>query len=357
LAQDPRRILIVRLSALGDVVMASGLIPALRARYPQAELHWVCEAACVPLLRHNPRLASVIVWPRQEWEQLARARRYLALWGAIRAFRAQLRALRFDLVLDAQGLLKSALIAWLTGAPRRVGLIAREGSRWLVHEVATPPAGADPVMGSEYRYLARWLGALEGSFQPDLAVGEAPRSQAREVLAQAVAGAAAGPRPLTAIAALAPFTTRPQKHWVDAHWQALFEQLLARGLRPVVLGGPADREAAQRLVAAVPGAISLAGALRLDESAALIAEAQLLIGVDTGLTHMGSALGVPTVALFGSTCPYRQGPTPRTQVMYDALPCSPCRRRPTCGGAYTCMRELTPERVMPVALTLLQGAP
>lgn len=356
-APDPRRILIVRLSALGDVVMASGLIPALKARYPQAQLHWVCEAACVPLLRHNPRLDGVIVWPRQEWEQLLRARRYLALWRAVRAFRAQLRALRFDLVLDGQGLLKSALIAWLTGAPRRVGLIAREGGRWLVHEVATPVAGADPVMGSEYRYLARWLGAPEGSFQPDLAVGEEPRARARAVLAQEVAGAPPPAVAPTGLAALAPFTTRPQKHWVDEHWRQLCRQLLARGLRPVVLGGPADREAAQRLVAGLPGVVSLAGQLRLDESAALIADAQLLIGVDTGLTHMGSALGVPTVALFGSTCPYRQGPTPRTQVLYDALPCAPCRRRPTCGGAYTCMRGLTPPRVMAAALGLLQRAP
>lgn len=357
MAPQPRRILIVRLSALGDVVMASGLIPALRARYPQAELHWVCEAACVPLLRHNPRLASVIVWPRQEWQALLRARRYLALWRAIGAFRAQLRALRFDLVLDCQGLLKSALIAWLTGAPRRVGIIAREGGRWLVHEVVTPVAGADPVMGSEYRHLARYLGAPQGSFQPDLAVGDEPRSRAREALAQEAAGTPSAPQPLTAVAALAPFTTRPQKHWVDEHWRDLCQRLIARGLRPVILGGPSDQEAALRLVAGLPGVVSLAGKLRLDESAALIADAQLLIGVDTGLTHMGSALGVPTVALFGSTCPYRQGPTPRTRVLYDALPCSPCRRRPTCGGAYTCMRGLTVDRVMPVALGLLQGAP
>ena len=124
----PRRILIVRLSALGDIVMASGLIPALRTLYPQAELSWVCEAVCVPLLRHNPSIKQVIVWPRGEWEALLKAKRYMALWRAVRTFRARLRAEQFDLVLDAQGLLKSGLIAWLTGAPRRVSIIAREGS-------------------------------------------------------------------------------------------------------------------------------------------------------------------------------------------------------------------------------------
>ena len=105
----PRRILIVRLSALGDIVMASGLIPALHTRYPEAELSWVCEAGCVPLLRHNPRIKQVIVWPRGEWEALLKAKRYMALWRAVRTFRARLRTEQFDLVLDAQGLLKSGL--------------------------------------------------------------------------------------------------------------------------------------------------------------------------------------------------------------------------------------------------------
>lgn len=347
----PRRILIVRLSALGDIVMASGLIPALKTRYPEAEISWVCEAGCVPLLKHNPRLKDVIVWPRAEWTQLLKARRYLALWREVRRFRAMLKARQFDLVLDGQGLLKSGLVAWFTAAPRRVSIIAREGSHRLMHEVVTPPPGADPVMGSEYRYLAHYLGAPHGSFVHDLAVGVEPQARARAALADARGSATVRP-----LAVLAPFTTRPQKHWVESHWTELGQQLHAQGWQPVVLGGPADREAAARIVAGHPELLSLAGALKLDESIALIAEAGLLVGVDTGLTHMGTALRVPTVALFGSTRPYLQGPTPRTQVMYDALPCSPCRRRPTCDGAYTCMKQLTVPRVLQVAQQVTQAS-
>ncbi|MBH2015132.1 MAG: lipopolysaccharide heptosyltransferase I [Burkholderiales bacterium] len=358
-APSPRRILIVRLSALGDIVMASGLIPALKARYPEAELSWVCEAGCVPLLQHNPQLKQVIVWPRAEWTALLKARRHLALWREVRAFRTRLRAEHFDLVLDCQGLLKSGLIAWFTGAPRRVSIIAREGSHHLVHEVVTPPPGADPVMGSEYRFLAHHLGAPAGSFVHDLAVGEAPRSRAHATLAEALDQAGLRTDPARPLVILAPFTTRPQKHWVEGNWGELAGQLLERGLQPVILGGPADRDAAGRIAASRVGLLNLAGRLKLDESVALIAEAQLLIGVDTGLTHMGSALRVPTVALFGSTRPYREGPqraghTPRTRILYDALPCSPCRRRPTCNGAFTCMTQLTVERVRDAATTLLE---
>jgi heptosyltransferase I len=355
-APEPRRILVVRLSALGDIVMASGLIPALKARFPEAEISWVCEPVCAPLLKHNPRLKQVIIWPRGEWQALLKAKRYGDLWRAVKAFRAQLRAEHFDLVLDGQGLLKSGLVAWFTGAPRRVSIIAREGSHRLVHEVVTPPPGADPVMGSEYRYLAHYLGAPQGSFVHDLAVGAAQQTRAREVLQerlQASRGDAWQARPLVV---LAPFTTRPQKHWVEAHWSQLAAQLLARGLQPVVLGGPADREAAERICAGNAQLINLAGALKLDESVALIADARLLIGVDTGLTHMGSALRIPTVALFGSTRPYREGPTPLTRILYDNLPCSPCRRRPTCNGAFTCMTQITPQRVLEAGLGQMEMA-
>lgn len=353
----PRRILIVRLSALGDIVMASGLIPALKQQYPEAEISWVCEAVCAPLLRHNSRLKQVIIWPRGEWQALFKAKRYVALWRAVRAFRAQLRAEQFDLVLDAQGLLKSGLIACFTGAPRRVSIIAREGSHRLVHEVVTPPPGADPVMGSEYRYLAHYLEAPQGSFVHDLAVGHEQAARIQVVLQQALSDAWQGEPPIRPLVVLAPFTTRPQKHWVESNWTELAQALLKQGLQPVLLGGPADHDAAARICGSLPQCLNLAGQLKLDESVALIAQAQLLIGVDTGLTHMGSALRIPTVALFGSTRPYREGPTARTRILYDALPCSPCRRRPTCNGAFTCMTQLTTARVLDAALGQLETMP
>ncbi|MEY4764598.1 MAG: hypothetical protein RI907_1271 [Pseudomonadota bacterium] len=343
-AQAPRRILVVRLSAIGDIVMASGLIPALRARYPQAEISWICEAGCAPLLKHNPTLKDVIVWPRGEWEALKKAKRWGELWRAVRGFKAMLRAREFDLVLDGQGLLKSGLMAWFTGAPRRVSIIAREGSHLLAHEVVTPPATDRPVIGSEYRFLAHHLGAPEGSFQLNLAVGDAPLARARSAVAAASA-------PLVA---LCPFTTRPQKHWVESHWAELAQALCKRGFQPVLLGGPADVAAAGRIAEAAPGLLNLVGQLKLDETVAAISLCQRLIGVDTGLTHMGTALKVPTLALFGSTRPYLQGQAPTTHVLYDAMACSPCRRNPTCDGRFDCMKQFTVQRVLDAALALPQ---
>jgi heptosyltransferase-1 len=345
-----RRILVIRLSAIGDVVMASGLIPALKTLWPQAHLAWLVEPAAAPLLAHNPRLDELIVWPRGSWQRLARERRFGALWQEFGALRRRLRAGRYELVLDVQGLLKSAVWSWSSGAPRRISLIGREGSHRLATERFVPPAepGSRPI-GAEYRHLARHLGAPDDAFRLDLAVGAAPRTVARARLAAAGVGGLLPSRH----AVLCPFTTRPQKHWFADRWQALARRCLAAGLTPVLLGGPADREAAARIAAGVPGLVDLAGALALDESVAAIAEASLLVGVDTGLTHMGTALDVPTVALFGSTRPYLDAGTPLTTVLYEHLFCSPCRRHPTCGGRYDCMRAFEAERVFAVAEEML----
>ena len=375
-APAPRRILIVRLSALGDIVMASGLIAALHALHPQAEISWLCEPACAPLLTHNPRLKQVLIWPRQEWQAHWRAKAYGRLVKSVLAMRRQLREQSFDWVLDAQGLLKSGLLSWMTAAPRRVSIIAREGSHIFFHERVTPPPGADPVMGSEYRFLAQYLGASGYDF--DLAVGQSALVRAKAALQQALPlgpERTHGPSPLAAsclpsrsaasgtqarvafgqrpLVALCPFTTRPQKHWVQGNWIALGRDLHRAGLQPIILGGPGDQAGASQLTQGHPELVSLVGQLRLDESVALISLCQLLIGVDTGLTHMGTALGIPTLALFGSTRPYLQGPSASTRVLYDGLPCSPCRRRPTCGGAFTCMSDLDASRVRDEALALL----
>ena len=348
---DRPRILIVRLSAIGDVVMASGLIPALRARWPQAHLAWLVEPAAAPLLAHNPRLDELIVWPRGEWRQLWRTHRYATLFRRFLALRRRLRSGRFDLALDTQGLLKSGVWSWISGAPRRISLIGREGSQYLATEQVNRPdeSGVRRRMGSEYRVLARHLGAEDASFQPDLAIGPAVREAARAAVRARLPSTSVGVR----YAVLCPFTTRPQKHWFEDRWVALAERCHDSGLVPVLLGGPGDREAAARIAAAFPGLVNLTGTLKLDESVAVIADAALLVGVDTGLTHMGSALDVPTVALFGSTCPYIDPGVPRSTVLYEKLACSPCRRNPTCNGRYDCMRALDVEHVHSEALRMM----
>ncbi len=340
------RILIVRLSALGDVVMASGLIPALRVRHPDAHLAWLTEPAAAPLLRHNPRLDELLVWDRPTWKAWWKAGNYAQLRRTSRIFRASLRERRFDLVLDVQGLLKSGLCAWWSRAPRRVALHPREGSQWLATESLQHSPGPHPLIGSEYRQLAQYLGAPAQAFHLDIAIGQEPAQAAERALR---AAGIEGPYTV-----LAPFTTRPQKHWFEDRWAQLAARWRVQGLRCVVLGGPGDLEAASRICRGSPHIVNLAGQLPLDVSAAVIEKAALLVGVDTGLTHLGSALRVPTLALFGSTCPYADAGVPSTRILYHQLPCSPCHRHPTCGGRFDCMRAHTVDDVFHAGREVLE---
>ncbi|KAB2967136.1 glycosyltransferase family 9 protein [Zoogloea sp.] len=340
------RILIVRTSAIGDVVFASALPGAIRRAHPDAHIAWLVEPGIHELLLPDPAIDEVITWSKAEWVKLWKSGRKLELLGRVRQLRRELRARRFDVAVDLQGLLKSGFLTWLSGAPRRVGLGSKEGSQWLMSEVI-PRGGEKARIGSEYQYLAQQMGFDAGDFLPTLTV--APETEAAVAARLQAHGLQAG-----RFAVFAPFTTRPQKHWFEDAWQALAPQLVeATGLTPVILGGPADQPAAARIAAADPRIVNLAGQTRLPEAAAVIARAALLIGVDTGLTHMGTALARPTVAIFGSTCPYQNTGRPTGSVIWLGMECSPCRRRPTCGGQFTCLRDITPQRVLQQAQAML----
>jgi heptosyltransferase-1 len=347
---SPQRILLIRLSAIGDIVMASPLIKALRGRYPQARLAWLVQPEVRELLERNTELDQLIVWPRNDWRRLWREHRYRALWREVRAFTRQLRAFDADLAIDLQGLLKSGLWARLSGAPERIGLGSREGSQHLMTRVL--PRGGDPGrISSEYLFLAEQLGLPTATFAMDIALAAEDRDFARGFMLDH--DLAAG------YAVLCPFTTRPQKHWFEERWVRLAPRLEAElGLKVLMLGGPGDRAAAERIAAASAGRlVDAVGQTRLRQAAALIRQARLLIGVDTGLTHMGIAFGTPTLALFGSTLPYSNTTRGNARVLYHRLPCSPCRRNPVCRGEFTCMQLISEDEVLAAARDVLAARP
>ncbi len=143
-----------------------------------------------------------------------------------------------------------------------------------------------------------------------------------------------------------PFTTRPQKFWVNEYWMELAHHIGNMGYTVVLLGGPGDRHMVEKIFPNLSGIVDLVGKLGLTESIGVIEKSTAIIGVDTGLTHAGMLLQKPTIAIFGSTCPYLETEFEKGVVLYDKLDCSPCKRNPTCNGDITCMRRLTPDRVI-----------
>ena len=328
---EPKRVLIIRLSAIGDVVFASPLVAACRKRYPSTEIDWLAEGVVRPLLTDLPGLTQVVLWPRQEWQDLWREKRIFALLRAVMAFRQKLRERNYDLVIDAQGLVKSAFLSWLTGSPQRIGFKSKEPNGVFLTQRFDK--SITPRISSEYLALADTLGWDTSNFEMVLGLSELDNKRSIDIA------------PQEAYVVIAPFTTRPQKHWTHAHWRALIEQLVNAGHRVACLGGPADREEAATLLEGLT-VMNWVGAYPLGVSAGLVKQSSGVIGVDTGLTHMGIAAGVPTVALFGSTCPYLETGRDNVRVIYHGLECAPCRRSPTCGGRFDCMVGITAEEAL-----------
>lgn len=342
---DVRKILVVRLSARGDLVFASPLAGALRGRYPDAHIAWAAEERTADVIRHNPHLDEVIVWERAAWKQMARSGRWSALCGAAMDFFGGLRDRRFDVAIDAQGLLRSGLLAFLSGAPVRIGLGSREGSRLLMTRVVEH--GGDPRrFASDNLHLAEMLGLDTGSFAPEIPRGAAELAMVERVVQREGLGAG--------FVAVCPFTTRFHKHWFEDRWAVLIGRIRERtGLGVVLLGGPADRAAADRILQRVPEPpagdvplVDLVGATTLGEASAVVSRCRVLVGVDTGLSHMAHAYGRPTVLIFGSHTPYTIPPGPEATILHSGRPCSPCRGKLVCDGRIDCMDDIAVAEVL-----------
>lgn len=340
----PRAILLVRLSARGDVLLASPVVEALRSRYPKAHIAWVVESHARSMIEHHEGLDEVIVWDRAAWKRMIRAGRWGALWRAFRELRARLRAPGFDIALDLQGLLRSGWVAWLSGARVRIGLGSKEGS-WVLMTGTVPRHGTAPGSTSlQYPYFADALGLAGEALALRLVLGDEEEDFAARFIAEH--GLEGG------YAALAPFTTRPQKHWFEDRWGKVAGRIRDElGLPVVILGGPADREAGRRIAGAEspPRVIDLTGRTRLGEAAAVVRHAGLFLGVDTCLSHVSVAFRRPSVLLFGSNIPYREAPHARARIALELQPCAPCGNRPTCDGAFWCMQALGVDEVFDLA--------
>jgi heptosyltransferase-1 len=333
-----KRILIIRPSAIGDIVMASPMISILRQAYPKAHIAWLAEPHLKDLLRHNTDLDTVICWPKSWWEKLFKQGSFLKLAHEIEQFRRELQRNRFDLVLDAQGLLRSRFLAWLSGAEERIGFGSREPGKFLMTRIMSK-GPSNKRMSSEYYHLMNEIGISHAFCRPKIAISRQDQQYGDAKLI------AAGIEKRYAV--FCPFTTRPQKHWLEERWVELARLLKERfNLPSIILGGPNDRDAAQSIQTLSREIIyNFTGTTTLGQSAALIKRATVIIGVDTGLTHMGGAFNRPTVALFGSTCPYLRTVNDMTTVIYHKHPCSPCKRNPVCDGKFDCMRSIDVDQV------------
>jgi lipopolysaccharide heptosyltransferase I len=331
---DARRVALIKPSALGDIVHSLPVLSALRQRFPDAHITWIVNRGYRALLEGHPDLDQIIAFERSA----VRSGFGAMLRTALR-FVGDLRAHRFDLVIDLQGLLRTGLMTLATGARRRVGLAsAREGASWAYTDrVAVPRADMHAV--DRYWLVAQALGVPSQQIQFRVPITAAAGQWALGQLQE-------WPRPWIMVGVGARWLT---KRWPAAHFGALVHRAQRRfGGTAVFVGGPEETPLARQTAALLRGPVcDLTGKTSLPELAAVLSLADVMIANDTGPLHLAVALGRPVVAPFlctqvGLTGPYARPQSAVATTVY-------------CAGSLLkrcdrldCMNELTPARLWPV---------
>jgi len=336
----PQRILIIKPSALGDVVHTLPVLRLLRRRYPQSHIAWMINPSFAGLIDGHPDLSEVI---RFERAQFGESLRSLPAARQLRDFLRGLRRHEFDLVLDLQGLFRSAWLAWETRAAVRVGFSnARELAPFFyTHRVPIRDTEVHAV--ERYLEMARAVGCDDQPAEFDFAIGQDDRRicdgpEFDSLLATSGTAARRSGDAARRYAVLLPGTNWPTKQWPIEHFAAIVEPLKRRFGLPSVVAGTRDAPM-------LSGAVDLRGRTTLKQLVALIEKATLVIANDTGPMHIAAALGRPMIALFGPTNPLRTGPYRRLDtVLRVQMPCAPCYSR-KCSHR-SCLKWLTPDMVL-----------
>ena len=345
-----RHILVIKPSSLGDVTHALPVLNGLRRRYPDAKIGWLISTSCRELLEGHPFIDELIPFDRRRYGQMSRSIRATA---EFMEFVHGLRARRFDLVIDLQGLFRSGFLAWASGAATRIGFARAREFAWMFYTHRIAPGDPDEHAVTKNFRVAALLGFEHVPITFGLHVQPAGRAKVRALLAEG--GLVTGER----YAVVAPGARWETKRWPAANMGIVAMHLRARhGLRIVLAGGP-DEAADCKAVQAVAGepVVNLCGRTGLRDLVALIDGAAILISNESGPMHIAAALGRPVVGVVGPTNPRRNGPySPNSRIVQAGRECSPCylRKRSQCPHDLACMTTVGPDRVMQAADELLR---
>ena len=351
-------ILIIKTSAIGDVIHTLPSLWSLRAHFPEAHITWLVEESAADLVIGHPALNRVLVARRKAWMNDLRAGRlWRALAGALRFVR-ELRETRYDLVIDFQGLLKSAIWVVLARGTRKAGF-----GRGMEHAEYSYLALNEriPAVDMNQHAIDRSLLLLKGIGVPaaDLryTLAESPQHESEAMALLRGCGVNGEDR----LVAINPMARWPTKLWEPEHFAALAERLESEDIRVVFTGSREDTPALDQIGRFMTRLYRrLDGKTSLHTLAALYRRAQVVVTTDSGPMHLAAAVGTPVVALFGPTAPWRTGPYGGNHVVLRMdLACSPCFKKQCLTTLYedrACMRRLSVDRVADAVLQKITPA-
>ena len=368
------RILLIKPSALGDVVHTLPVLVKLRARYPQAQIDWLITPENAEIVRYHPALSNVVLFARRDFSKRGRRwRAFLSFFDLLK----QVRSAKYELIVDMHGQVRSAFFALISGARVRIGFDrpvkrgltvsaehdlknipshgwrgAREGS-WVAYTHRIPIPTLDVHAIDRYLWIAPLLGLDDNP--PDLTIHLSPQAT-NEVNRLLEEQGVAASKPLVV---LVPGTIWETKHWTIEGFAGVARQFLQDGFAVALAGTVRDQQRCRQIAAAAPGTCDLSGKTTPADLAALIRRAEVAVTNDSGSMHVAASLGKPMVSVFGPTNPVHIGPYERPEsVVRVDLPCSPCnyRRLSQCPFDHACMKQVTSAMVVERVRKILSAA-
>ena len=323
-----REILVIKPSSLGDILHALPAVGAIRKRFSEAHISWLVKPEWAELLKGHPYIDEVISSPFS--------------WGGLPALIGSVRKRPFDLVIDLQGLLRSALLGFLTPAPFRVGFAeGREGAPWFYTDQVGVPGGVEHAV-DRYRRVAKALGGV----LQEVDFGLAPSAEAVVSVNRLMEEIGlAGP---ARFALIHPTARWDSKKWPGERFAELGDWLVEEKKMPLIfIGSQGEREEVGRILSMMKQpASSIAGRTSLLETAEVIKRGQFFICNDSGPMHLAVAMGTPVFALFGPTDPDQVGPYGAGHtVIQKKIDCAGCGRN-RCVRENQCMKGISTEEVI-----------
>ena len=368
------RILLIKPSALGDVVHTLPVLVKLRARYPRAQIDWLITPENAEVVRYHPALSNVVLFARRDFSK--RGRRWRAFVSFFDLLK-QIRSAKYELIIDMHGQVRSAFFALISGARVRIGFDrpvkrgltvsaehdlknipshgwrgAREGS-WIAYTHRIPIPTLDVHAIDRYLWVAPLLGLDDNP--PDLTIHLSPQATNKVNRLLEEHGVPVS-KPLVV---LVPGTIWETKHWTIEGFAGVARQFLQDGFAVALAGTTRDQQRCRQIAAAAPGTCDLSGKTTPADLAALIRRAEVAVTNDSGSMHVAASLGKPMVSVFGPTNPVHIGPYERPEsVVRVDLPCSPCnyRRLSQCPFDHACMKQVTSAMVVERVRKILSTA-
>jgi 3-deoxy-D-manno-octulosonic-acid transferase/heptosyltransferase-1 len=348
--QRRKRILIIKLSAIGDVVHTIPFLEVVRNHFRDYRIDWLVEEEAAKIIEGHEALDRLIISFRKSWQKRAmKGRERWKVPGEMFSFLRQLRSVEYDIIIDLQGLFKSGLLAGISKGKRKIASTGgREGSAFFLTE--TPhPVDFNRHALERYLQLAESLGCKTNDWKGEIPIRETDKTAVKRMLKENAVR-------ISRLIAVNPMARWETKLWDPEKFSRLSDRLIKESSCDIIFtGSQKDRRVIDGMMASMDEkALNLSGLTNLKELAYLYSKSRLLISTDTGPMHMAAAMGCPVVALFGPTAPRRTGPYGNGhRVIRSGESCSPCFKK-RCDHP-KCMVNITVEKVFSAVNDLLSG--